>query len=127
MNSASLGDELGVVYRTPSAHLGKLRSERFRAGRLVVDTGLHVMGWTREQALEYLNIPAEIDRYISWPGQALAYKLGELRIKELRRRAERELGSSFDVREFHDVVLRNGALPLDLLEEEASRYIEVTR
>ena len=124
----SLGEELGVVYLTPAAQLGRLASERFRAMRLVVDTGLHVMDWTRAQALEYSGIaPSEIDRYIAWPGQALAYKMGELRIKALRARAEQELASNFDVRAFHDVVLRNGALPLDLLAQEVERYIEASR
>jgi uncharacterized protein (DUF885 family) len=96
----------------------------------VVDTGLHAMGWSRERAREYFaqHAPsqslAEVDRYIARPGQALAYKLGELRIKVLRRKAEQELGSKFDVREFHDAVLRNGALPLDLLEPQIDEYIE---
>ena len=122
----SLGEELGV-YQSPASRWWKLWLERARAARLVVDTGIHAMGWKRETAIEYLKSPTEMDRYIGWPGQALAYKLGELRIKELRRMSQEELGSEFDVREFHDVVLRNGALPLDLLGEEVSRYIDERR
>ena len=124
----SLGPELGV-YREPTTRFGQLASEQFRAVRLVVDTGLHAMGWSRDRAREYfsLHVPgqslAEVDRYIARPGQALAYKLGELKIKELRRKAEQTLGARFDVREFHDVVLRNGTLPLDLLEEQVNTYI----
>ena len=119
----SLGVEMGV-YPDATSRFGKLESERFRARRLVVDTGLHAFGWTREQAVEYLGDSAEIDRYIAWPGQALAYKIGELKIKELRARAEKELGDAFDIREFHNVVLRNGALPLQLLEDQVVIYIE---
>jgi uncharacterized protein (DUF885 family) len=124
----SLGPDLGV-YADPTTKFGQLASEQFRAVRLVVDTGLHAMGWSRDRAREYfaLHVPgqslAEIDRYIARPGQALAYKLGELKIKELRRRAEEALGARFDVRAFHDVVLRNGTLPLDLLEEQVNAYI----
>jgi uncharacterized protein (DUF885 family) len=124
----SLGSELGV-YREPTTRFGQLASEQFRAVRLVVDTGLHAMGWSRDRAREYfsLHVPgqslAEVDRYIARPGQALAYKLGELKIKELRRKAEQSLGARFDIREFHDVLLRNGTLPLDLLEEQVNSYI----
>jgi uncharacterized protein (DUF885 family) len=129
----SLGPELGSVYRDPATKFGQLASERFRAVRLVLDTGLHALGWSREQALDYFRqhvpseSPAEVDRYIAWPGQALAYKLGELKIKELRRRAERELGPRFDVREFHDAVLRNGVLPLDLLETQVVSALGLKR
>jgi uncharacterized protein (DUF885 family) len=128
----SLGAELGV-YAEPTTKFGQLASEQFRAARLVVDTGLHAMGWSRDRAREYfaLHVPAqslaEIDRYIARPGQALAYKLGELKIRELRARAEKALGPRFDVRQFHDVVLRNGTLPLDLLEEQVNAYIAATR
>ena len=101
--------------------------------RLVVDTGMHALGWSRAQALDYFTTHApsesvaEIDRYISWPAQALSYKMGQLKILELRRKAEKELGSKFDIRDFHDVVLRNGALPLELLEEVVDGYIRAKR
>jgi uncharacterized protein (DUF885 family) len=125
----SLGREIGTVYREPSTRFGQLASEKFRAVRLVVDTGIHAFGWSRDRAREYfaLHVPgqsiAEIDRYISWPGQALAYKLGELKITELRRRAQQGLGTRFDIRDFHDAVLRHGPLPLDILEEQIEAYI----
>jgi uncharacterized protein (DUF885 family) len=128
----SLGSELGV-YADPTTKFGQLASEQFRAVRLVVDTGLHAMGWSRDRAREYfaLHVPgqslAEVDRYIARPGQALAYKLGELKIKELRGRAEKTLADRFDIRQFHDVVLRNGTLPLDLLEEQVNAYIASAR
>jgi uncharacterized protein (DUF885 family) len=127
-----LGVEMGV-YRTPYEHFGRLSYEMWRACRLVIDTGMHAKGWSRQQALDFMadntslsegNIRAEIDRYISWPGQALAYKLGELRIWELRREAEQLLGTRFDLREFHDAVLSNGALPIALLESVVERYID---
>jgi prolyl oligopeptidase len=119
----SLGVPMGI-YDTPLKQLGRLSSERFRAVRLVVDTGLHSLGWSRRQAVEFFreHAPdesvAEIDRYISWPGQALGYKIGELKIKELRKTAEQRLGAQFDLREFHDAILRNGPLPLDVLEKQ---------
>ncbi len=124
----SLGSQLGL-YKDPYNKFGQLASERFRAARLVIDTGIHSMGWTREQAQDYLRAHApseaieEIDRYISWPAQALSYKMGDLKIMELRRKAEGQLGAKFDVRDFHDALLRNGALPLELLDEEVQRYI----
>jgi uncharacterized protein (DUF885 family) len=127
--SESLGAELGL-YRDPYTRFGRLTSERFRAVRLVVDTGLHALGWSREQALAYFaqhapeETAAEIDRYIAWPGQALAYKIGELKIQELRRQAEKALGPKFDIRAFHDAVLRNGALPLDLLDAQVRSYYQ---
>ena len=130
--SEKLGVEMGV-YQTPYEHFGRLSYEMWRACRLVVDTGLHSQGWTRQQAMDYFynntslsegNIRAEVDRYISWPGQALAYKLGELKIWELRRIAEHDLGDRFDLRKFHDVILGNGAVPLAMLEDIVLRWIE---
>jgi len=124
----SLGAELGV-YRDAPSRFGQLASERFRAVRLVVDTGMHAFAWPRERALDYFRThapaesEAEIDRYIARPGQALAYKLGELKIKELRRKAEQALGSRFDVRQFHDAVLREGRVPLDFLDGQVEAYI----
>lgn len=124
----SLGGQLGI-YKDPYSRFGQLASERFRAVRLVVDTGIHQMGWTREQAIEYFKLHAptesvaEVDRYISWPGQALAYKMGQLEIVKLRKEAEQKLGTKFDIREFHDVVLREGVLPLALLDEQGQTYI----
>ncbi|HNP64285.1 MAG TPA: DUF885 family protein [Woeseiaceae bacterium] len=127
-----LGVEMGI-YQTPYEHFGRLSYEMWRACRLVVDTGLHSQGWTRQQAMDFFlsntslseaNIRAEVDRYISWPGQALAYKLGELKIWELRRIAENDLGDRFDLREFHDVVLGNGAVPLAMLEEIVLRWVD---
>jgi len=129
-----LGVEMGI-YQTPYEHFGRLSYEMWRACRLVVDTGLHAQGWTRQQAMDFFhdntslsegNIRAEVDRYISWPGQALAYKLGELKIWELRRIAEHDLGERFDLRAFHDVVLGNGAVPLAMLEEIVLRWIDET-
>ncbi|HZM96273.1 MAG TPA: DUF885 domain-containing protein [Vicinamibacterales bacterium] len=128
----SLGTELGV-YRDASTKFGQLASEQFRAVRLVVDTGIHSRGWSRDRAREYFaqHVPsqslAEVDRYIARPGQALAYKLGELEIVRLRRKAEQALGSRFDVRDFHDAVLRNGSMPLDLLEPQVDAYIAAAK
>jgi uncharacterized protein (DUF885 family) len=125
----SLGAQLGL-YRDPYSRYGRLASERFRAVRLVVDTGMHAMGWSRDRAIEYLHVHApeaslaEIDRYISWPGQALAYKMGQLKIVELRKQAEAKLGTKFDVRDFHGAVLRDGTLPLELLGEQVGKYID---
>ncbi len=130
-----LGDEMGI-YQTPYEQFGRLSYEMWRACRLVIDTGIHTMGWSRDEALAFLaentslsqgNIRAEVDRYISWPGQALSYKLGEIKIRELRERAESELGDAFDIREFHDAILVNGAMPLAMLERQIERYIEAAR
>jgi uncharacterized protein (DUF885 family) len=124
----SLGSQLGV-YRDPYNKFGQLASERFRAARLVIDTGIHSMGWTREQAQDYMRAHAptqalaEVDRYISWPAQALSYKMGQLKIVELRKKAEQTLGPKFDVRDFHDALLRDGSLPLELLERQVDKYI----
>jgi uncharacterized protein (DUF885 family) len=126
-----LGLEVGF-YEDPYSDFGRLTYEMWRACRLVVDTGMHYFGWTRKQAIDFMaqnsalslhNIEAEVDRYISWPGQALAYKTGELKIRQLRSLAESELGSAFDVRQFHDVVLGSGAIPLSVLEDNVKAYI----
>jgi uncharacterized protein (DUF885 family) len=119
-------------YRDPYSEFGRLSYEMWRACRLVVDSGMHYLGWSREQAIDYMtrhtalsthNIRAEVDRYISWPGQALAYKVGELKIRQLRQRAEEQLGEKFDVRDFHEVVLGSGAVPLSVLEQNVDAYI----
>ncbi|MDE0480713.1 MAG: DUF885 domain-containing protein [Gammaproteobacteria bacterium] len=129
-------EKLGIemnIYETHYDDFGRLSYEMWRAVRLVVDTGIHYRGWSREQAQDYLaensalslhNVRTEIDRYIAWPGQALAYKIGELTILELRGRAESELGENFDIRDFHDAVLLSGGLTMDMLEQEIERYIE---
>jgi len=128
----SLGTEIGM-YQDPYSKFGQLTYEMWRAIRLVVDTGMHSLGWSRQQAIDFFkanagknehDIVVEVDRYIVWPGQALAYKTGELKIKELRRRAEAALGSKFDLRAFHDALLEKGALPLDVLELRMDRWIE---
>jgi uncharacterized protein (DUF885 family) len=129
--SEKLGVEMGI-YDTPYDHFGRLSYEMWRACRLVVDTGLHAMGWTRRQAVDYLasntalslhSIGTEVDRYIAWPAQALAYKMGELTIWDLRAKSERELGEAFDIREFHDAVLTKGGLPLQILRSQIDAYI----
>jgi uncharacterized protein (DUF885 family) len=119
-------------YEDPYAKFGQLTYEMWRAIRLVLDTGIHSMGWTRKEAIDYFmdnssktehDITVEVDRYIVMPGQALAYKIGELKLKELRGYATRELGTKFDVRQFHDEVLDNGALPLDVLEHRIKEWV----
>jgi uncharacterized protein (DUF885 family) len=130
--SEFLGKEIGF-YETPYDDFGRLSYEMWRACRLVVDTGMHVLGWSRQQALDYMlentalsehNVTTEIDRYISWPGQALSYKLGEIKIKALRTKAEVALGAKFDLREFHAAILAHGSVPLTVLEQNIELYIQ---
>jgi uncharacterized protein (DUF885 family) len=129
--SERLGIEMGL-YDTPAKDMGRLSYEMWRATRLVVDTGIHAKGWSKQRAIDFMtdnsalsaaNIEAEVNRYIADPGQALAYKIGELKIRELRTKAERELGPRFDIRQFHDAVLREGAVPLDVLETQVNDWI----
>ena len=129
--SESLGEDMGF-YDNPYDKFGQLTYEMWRAVRLVVDTGMHAKGWSRDQAIKYFmenapktehDVTVEIDRYIVWPGQALAYKLGELKIKELRAYATKELGAKFDVRTFHDAILENGAVPLSVLETHIKEWV----
>lgn len=131
----SLGEELGL-YKDPYAKFGRLNGEIHRACRLVVDTGMHALGWPRDRAIAYMKantslsetfIVAEIDRYIVWPGQALGYKLGELKIKSLRAKASKALGAKFDIRKFHNALIDDGPLPLDLLEQRIDAWIEAQR
>jgi prolyl oligopeptidase len=133
--SESLGSDLGL-YKDPYSKFGQLTYEMWRAVRLVVDTGIHEFGWSRQDAIDFftantaktpLDIANEVDRYISWPGQALAYKIGELKIKELRRRAESELGDKFEVREFHATILGQGAVTLDVLDGIVDDWIAGVR
>ena len=130
--SESLGEELGF-YTDPYSKFGQLTYEMWRAVRLVVDTGIHYYGWSRQKAIDFFkqnaaksedDIINEIDRYIAWPGQALAYKIGELKIKELRKRAEERLGDTFDIRSFHDTLLSTGAVSLDILEDHMNAYMD---
>ena len=127
----SLGPDLGL-YKDPYSKFGQLTYEMWHAVRLVVDTGMHAKQWTRDEAIEFFksnaaktehDIVNEIDRYIAWPGQALAYKIGELKIKELRARAETQLGDDFDIKEFHDLVLSQGAIPLNILENTIDAWL----
>jgi len=129
--SEKLAEEMGF-YEDPYSKFGQLTYEMWRACRLVVDTGMHTLGWTRQEAIDFMlsntaktenDVTVEIDRYIAWPGQALAYKIGELKIRELRSKAEKEMGDNFNIRDFHDVVLGNGAVPLDILEKHVNEYI----
>ena len=127
-----LADEMGM-YTTPYEQFGKLTYEMWRACRLVVDTGIHAKGWTREQVVDYMSsntalslheVNTETDRYISWPGQALSYKIGELKIRELRQKAERELSSKFNIRDFHEIILEQGTVTLSIMEKRVNDYIE---
>jgi len=132
---ALYAEKLGVemdIYETPYEDFGRLTYEMWRACRLVIDTGVHAMGWTRRQALDYLSantalslheVTTEVDRYISWPAQALSYKLGEYTIWQLRRDAEQRLGAGFDLRAFHDFILALGSVPLDVLKDEVERWV----
>jgi prolyl oligopeptidase len=129
--SESLGQEMGL-YADPYDKFGQLTYDMWRAVRLVVDTGMHSKHWTRQQAIDFfkanapkteLDIVNEVDRYIAWPGQALAYKVGQMRIQALRREATEKLGPKFDLRAFHDVVLGSGAVPLDVMEANVRRWM----
>ncbi|HEY4588280.1 MAG TPA: DUF885 domain-containing protein, partial [Thermoanaerobaculia bacterium] len=128
--SERLADEMGL-FEDPFERLGMLDAQAHRAARLIVDTGIHALEWDRDRAIHqleeagvpHLDAVIETDRYISWPGQALSYKLGEIKIKELRRKAEKELGTAFDVRAFHDVVLGSGAVPLNVLESNVDQWL----
>ncbi|BDA62949.1 DUF885 domain-containing protein [Shewanella xiamenensis] len=133
--SEYLGLEAGF-YQDPYSNFGRLTYEMWRAARLVVDTGMHAQGWSREQAIEFMasntalslhNVTTEIDRYITWPGQALSYKIGELTIKRLRAKAEQALGDKFDIRAFHDAVLENGSVPMSVLEQQINDFIEAQK
>jgi uncharacterized protein (DUF885 family) len=130
-----LGEEMGF-YRDPYSKFGQLTYEMWRAVRLVVDTGIHALGWSRQRAIDFFkanaakteqDIIVEVDRYIVWPGQALGYKIGELKIRELRERAEKALGPRFDIRAFHDEVVGQGALPLDVLEARVAAWVPARR
>ncbi|MGK0413238.1 MAG: hypothetical protein ACJA1B_001440 [Polaribacter sp.] len=133
--SEFLADEMGM-YTTPYEQFGKFTYEMWRACRLVVDTGIHAKGWTREQVVKYMSentalslheINTETDRYISWPGQALSYKIGELKIREMRKKSEMELGDKFDLRDFHEIVLEQGTVTLAILEDRINNYIHKTK
>jgi len=135
LHSETLGTELGV-YQTPTDEFGQLSMEAIRCCRLVVDTGMHALGWTQEQAVQYMldntamgehDARTEVARYITWPGQATAYKVGERFLRRLRDFAERELKEDFDVRDFYDTVLLSGAVPLDVLESRVKDYVQKTR
>ena len=126
-----LGTQMGL-YETPYEDFGRLTMEMWRAARLVIDTGLHSKGWTRQQSIDYLadhtalaqlDIENEVDRYISWPGQALSYYIGYRTLRDLRAETERELGDKFDQKRFHDTILALGAVPLPVLEQEVRRFI----
>jgi uncharacterized protein (DUF885 family) len=127
-----LASEIGMYQDDPAGDIGRLQDELFRAVRLVVDTGIHYKHWTRQQAIDYMvtntgnpeaDVVVEIERYIVWPGQACSYKVGQLKILGLREKARAALGAKFDLGEFHDVVLKNGSLPLGILEKLVDKYI----
>lgn len=131
----SLGEEMGL-YEDDYELMGRYGSEIFRACRLVVDTGLHHFNWTRDRAIEFMlnytayseqSITTEVDRYLTWPGQACGYKIGELKIKELRAKAQKNLGSKFDIKDFHSIILKDGALPLDILTKNVNQWIDETK
>ena len=133
--SEQLGKEVGF-YQDPVSDYGRLSSELFRAVRLVVDTGIHSEGWSRDQVVEFFRkyqpvdeptIQSETDRYIAWPAQALSYKLGQLKFRELRDRAQKQLGPKFDIRSFHDEMLNGGVLPLDLLDARTNSWIQAQK
>ena len=133
--SEQLGKEIGF-YKDPYNDYGRLEDQQLRAIRLVVDTGIHYKHWTRDQVVQYFhdhsaidepNVQSETNRYISWPGQALSYKMGQLKILELRAQAQKELASKFDIQEFHDQVIDSGALPLDVLEQQINEWIAQKR
>jgi uncharacterized protein (DUF885 family) len=133
--SERLADEMGL-YSSPIQRMGMLSADVWRAARLVVDTGLHAFGWSRQRAVEYMlantpvapiDVEAEIDRYIAMPGQALSYMTGRIEIQRLRAKAEAELGEAFDIKGFHDTVLGSGGLPLSVLAEVVDSWIEATR
>ncbi|SVA86416.1 uncharacterized protein METZ01_LOCUS139270 [marine metagenome] len=130
--SEYLADEMNI-YTTPYEKFGQLTYEMWRACRLVVDTGVHAKGWTRQQMIDYMSkntalsiheVTTETDRYISWPGQALSYKIGEIKIRELRKKAEKALGEKFDIREFHEVILEEGTITLSIMEKRINSYIQ---
>ena len=121
------------MFTDPYQWFGRLNDEQLRAMRLVVDTGIHALGWSRDQAIQFMldnstlartDVESEVDRYISWPGQALGYKIGDLRIQALRHRAEAELGTRFDVRDFHREVLSDGSVPISVLEAKIDRWVK---
>jgi uncharacterized protein (DUF885 family) len=129
--SESIGKELGM-FTDPYQYYGRLSDEMLRAMRLVVDTGMHAKGWTREQAIAYMldnssisepEVVAEVERYIAWPGQATSYKVGQLRIRAMRNRAEKALGARFNIKDFHSQILNDGALPMDVLDAKIDRWI----
>lgn len=131
----SLGEEMGL-YEDDYELMGRYGSEIFRACRLVVDSGLHHFNWTRDRAIEFMlnytayseqSITTEVDRYLTWPGQACGYKIGELKIKELRAKAQKDLGSKFDIKDFHSIILKDGALPLDILTKNVNQWIDETK